>query len=63
MLGGKINSSLFDLKHLVYLDFSHNDFGVHDLASLHLQNNSLLGAIPTSLINCTSLFISNSRRW
>ena len=27
MFDGKINPSLLDLKHLIYLDLSYNDFG------------------------------------
>ena len=35
--GGKINPSLLDLKHLIYLDLSYNDFGVFKFPNSSVQ--------------------------
>ncbi|GKV45697.1 hypothetical protein SLEP1_g52755 [Rubroshorea leprosula] len=64
-LGGTITPSLQYLKHLSYLDMSHNDFGgiqipnffgmLHNLEYLNLSFASFGGQIPPSLGNLSSL--------
>ncbi|KAM5585414.1 hypothetical protein ABKV19_004688 [Rosa sericea] len=64
-LGGKINSSLLGLKHLLYLDLSWNDFAhIHipkfigqltSLKYLNLSFASFGGEIPPSLGNLSNL--------
>ncbi|KAK2639681.1 hypothetical protein Ddye_027476 [Dipteronia dyeriana] len=65
MLGGKINPSLLDLKHLIYLDLSGNHFDGHDIPEflgsienlryLNLSNAGFSGMIPQQLGNLSSL--------
>ncbi|GMP48383.1 hypothetical protein CsSME_00015755 [Camellia sinensis var. sinensis] len=64
-LGGKINPSLLDLKHLRYLDLSGNYFGwiripsfigsIGSLRYLNLSNVEFSGAIPHQLGNLTMM--------
>ncbi|KAJ0966683.1 hypothetical protein J5N97_023600 [Dioscorea zingiberensis] len=64
-LGGVIDPSLLELKHLSYLDFSSNDFGgsqipefigsITSLTYLNLSNAGFHGGIPSHLGNLTSL--------
>ncbi|KAI8029880.1 Receptor-like protein 33 [Camellia lanceoleosa] len=64
-LGGKINPSLLDLKHLRYLDLSGNNFGgiripsfigsIGSLRYLDLSNAGFSGAIPHQLGNLTTM--------
>ncbi|KAH7669504.1 Non-specific serine/threonine protein kinase protein, partial [Dioscorea alata] len=64
-LGGKIDASLVELKHLSYLDLSSNDFGgsqipdfigsITTLSYLNLSNAGFHGEIPSQLGNLTSL--------
>ncbi|KAM4073224.1 hypothetical protein ACB094_10G002100 [Castanea mollissima] len=63
--GGKINPSLLDLKHLIYLDLSYNDFGgipipkflgsMGSLRYLNLSNAGFVGLIPHQLGNLSNL--------
>ena len=65
VFGGKINPSLLDLKHLIYLDLSGNDFGgiqipkflgsMESLRSLHLSYAGFVGLIPHELGNLSNL--------
>ncbi|XP_031271427.1 receptor-like protein EIX2 [Pistacia vera] len=64
MLGGKVNPSLLDLKHLRSLDLSVNDFSgqipkflcdMHNLRYLDLSLNSFQGIIPHQLGNLSNL--------
>ncbi|KAM3704339.1 hypothetical protein ACJW31_04G168900 [Castanea mollissima] len=64
-LGGKINPSLLDLKHLIYLDLSYNDFGgipipkflgsMGSLRYLNLSGAGFVGLIPHQLGNLSNL--------
>ncbi|XP_028057115.1 receptor-like protein EIX1 [Camellia sinensis] len=64
-LGGKIDPSLLDLKHLRHLDLSRNDFGgicipsfigsIASLRYLNLSYNGFSGAIPHQLGNLTMM--------
>ncbi|EOY10968.1 Disease resistance family protein / LRR family protein, putative [Theobroma cacao] len=64
-LGGKINPSLLDLKHLSFLDLSNNDFGgiqipefigsLKSLTYLNLSGANFGGAIPHQLGNLSKL--------
>ncbi|MCH87627.1 LRR receptor-like serine/threonine-protein kinase FLS2-like, partial [Trifolium medium] len=64
-LGGKLNPSLVDLKHLSYLDLSFNDFegvsipkfigSLNMLNYLDLSNANFSGVIPTHLGNLSNL--------
>ncbi|XP_039134382.1 receptor-like protein EIX2 [Dioscorea cayenensis subsp. rotundata] len=64
-LGGKIDASLVELKHLSYLDLSSNDFGgsqipdfigsITTLSYLNLSNAGFHGEIPSQLGNLTNL--------
>ncbi|XP_022745848.1 receptor-like protein 12 [Durio zibethinus] len=64
-LGGKINPSLVDLKHLSFLDLSNNEFGglaipefigsMKSLTYLNLSWANFLGAIPHNLGNLSKL--------
>ena len=68
-LGGKINPSLLDLKHLIYLDHSYNDFGgsqtpkflgsIENLRYLNLSNAGFGGLIPHELGNLSNLHYLN----
>nr|XP_023879459.1 receptor-like protein EIX2 [Quercus suber] len=68
-LGGKINPSLLDLKHLIYLDLSYNDFGgsqipkflgsIENLRYLNLLNAGFGGLIPHELGNLSNLHYLN----
>ncbi|XP_075661366.1 receptor-like protein EIX2 [Castanea sativa] len=63
--GGKINPSLLDLKHLIYLDLSYNDFGgipipkflgsMGSLRYLNLSGAGFVGLIPHQLGNLSNL--------
>ncbi|KAL4618788.1 hypothetical protein ACB092_06G035200, partial [Castanea dentata] len=63
--GGKIHPSLLDLKHLIYLDLSYNDFGgthipkflgsMESLRYLNLSNAVFGGLIPHQLGNLSNL--------
>ncbi|XVF31032.1 hypothetical protein REPUB_Repub16aG0110500 [Reevesia pubescens] len=65
MLGGKINPSLLHLKHLSFLDLSHNNFGgiqipefigsIESLTYLNLSWGNFGGAIPHKLGNLSKL--------
>ncbi|KAJ4724956.1 Leucine-rich repeat receptor protein kinase [Melia azedarach] len=63
---GRINPSLLDLKHLVYLDLSGNDFtashqipiflaSLKNLRYLNLSNSRFVGLIPSQLGNLSNL--------
>ncbi|XP_022773605.1 LRR receptor-like serine/threonine-protein kinase GSO1 [Durio zibethinus] len=64
-LGGKINPSLVDLKHLSFLDLSNNEFGglaipefigsMKSLTYLNLSWANFVGAIPHNLGNLSKL--------
>ncbi|TQD86056.1 hypothetical protein C1H46_028395 [Malus baccata] len=64
-LGGKVNPSLLNLKHLTYLDLSYNDFGGRQFPSflgslkglryLNLSYAEFDGTIPHQLGNLSSL--------
>ena len=64
-LGGKLNPSLLDLKHLNYLDLSFNDFGgiwiprflgsMESLTYLNLSTAGFLGMIPHQFGNLSNL--------
>ena len=65
MFGGKINPSLLDLKHLIYLDLSYNNFGgthipkflgsMGRLRYLNLYQAGFVGLIPHQLGNLSNL--------
>ncbi|KAM3752155.1 hypothetical protein ACB098_04G167300 [Castanea mollissima] len=67
--GGKINPSLLDLKHLIYLDLSYNDFGgipipkflgsMGSLRYLNLSGAGFVGLIPHQLENLSNLHYLN----
>ncbi|WCJ39093.1 disease resistance family protein / LRR family protein [Euphorbia peplus] len=64
-IGGKVNSSLLELKHLSYLDLSNNDFGgsripqfigsMQSLRYLNLSKAGFGGVIPPQLGNLSNL--------
>ncbi|XP_065868271.1 receptor-like protein EIX2 [Euphorbia lathyris] len=64
-LGGKVSSSLLQLKHLSYLDLSYNDFGgisipkffgyLHNLRYLNLSDAGFGGMVPSQLGNLSNL--------
>ncbi|XP_030930489.1 receptor-like protein EIX1 [Quercus lobata] len=65
VFSGKINPSLLDLKHLIYLDLSYNDFGgiqipkflgsIGSLGYLNLSHTGFVGLIPHQLGNLSNL--------
>ena len=65
MFGGKINPSLLDLKHLIYLDLNYNDFNYTPIPKFHgsmgslrylnLSNARFGGLIPRQLGNLSNL--------
>ncbi|KAL5737650.1 hypothetical protein ACOSP7_030411 [Xanthoceras sorbifolium] len=65
LLGGKINPSLLDLKHLIYLDLSGNNFegiqipkflgSMENLRYLNLSNAGLSGMIPHEIGNLSHI--------
>ncbi|XP_030929427.1 receptor-like protein EIX2 [Quercus lobata] len=69
VFSGKINPSLLDLKHLIYLDLSYNDFGgahipkflgsMGSLRYLNLSNAGFGGLIPHQLRNLSNLHYLN----
>ncbi|KAK3199608.1 hypothetical protein Dsin_023023 [Dipteronia sinensis] len=69
VLRGKISSSLLDLKHLVYLDLSYNDFkgvqiprflgSMRNLRIIDLSKNKFSGEIPMEVTNLHALISLN----
>ncbi|CAA3007560.1 LRR receptor-like serine threonine- kinase FLS2 [Olea europaea subsp. europaea] len=61
LLSAQLSDCFANLPNLRYLNLAHNNFSrkipsvLNVASSLHLQNNSFTGDIPTSLRNCTSL--------